>query len=256
MRVKFLILAVITAGSLARGQYGPIPPHPGMPFSADQIFSEERILPDGRHLTLPDRTSKLYRNSQGLTRVDQYFAPASTTQQAPPALMNITIFDSIAGAKYILNPAKKTAQKFPLDKALGGYGLTEMARALPGMIAAALNGTGGAPLAAHDTDDKNAPPSQNESLGNRNIEGLTAVGRRTTMTFPPGTGGYSRGFVTTFEAWESPDLGMMMVWTKHTDSRSGESTIRMTNVRRTEPDPSLFVVPADYTIQEITLPAR
>jgi hypothetical protein len=37
--------------------------------------------------------------------------------------------------------------------------------------------------------------------------------------------------------------------TDHSDPRSGRSTYRLLNIRRLDPDPSLFQVPADYTIQ-------
>jgi hypothetical protein len=35
---------------------------------------------------------------------------------------------------------------------------------------------------------------------------------------------------------------------KHRDPRSGETTYRLTNLNRGEPDRSLFEVPADYTV--------
>ena len=39
---------------------------------------------------------------------------------------------------------------------------------------------------------------------------------------------------------------------KCTDPRSGSSTLRIQNLERSEPDPALFQVPADYTIVEET----
>jgi len=35
---------------------------------------------------------------------------------------------------------------------------------------------------------------------------------------------------------------------KTTDSRSGEKTMRSTNISRAEPDPALFQAPPDYTV--------
>jgi len=107
---------------------------------------------------------------------------------------------------------------------------------------------------ASEMGDSNAPPSKNESLGTRTMEGITAVGRRSTMRFPAGTIKNDREIITTFEAWESPELGMMMVMTKNSDSRSGELSTRIANLIRAEPDPSLFVVPPDYTIEEVPIP--
>ena len=37
--------------------------------------------------------------------------------------------------------------------------------------------------------------------------------------------------------------------TRHSDPRSGETTYRLRNILRAEPDPALFTVPSDYQIQ-------
>jgi hypothetical protein len=42
----------------------------------------------------------------------------------------------------------------------------------------------------------------------------------------------------------------VVVMTKHSDPRFGESSYRLTNINRSEPAKSLFEVPADYTIKE------
>jgi hypothetical protein len=44
------------------------------------------------------------------------------------------------------------------------------------------------------------------------------------------------------------------VLTKHSDPRSGEMVREMKNITRDEPDPSLFQVPPDYTIEEAPAP--
>jgi len=36
--------------------------------------------------------------------------------------------------------------------------------------------------------------------------------------------------------------------TRHSDPRTGETTYRLRNILRAEPDPSLFTVPADYQV--------
>jgi hypothetical protein len=42
----------------------------------------------------------------------------------------------------------------------------------------------------------------------------------------------------------------MMVKTSNSDPRFGTTTFEMTGISRAEPDPSLFQVPADYTVKE------
>jgi hypothetical protein len=50
------------------------------------------------------------------------------------------------------------------------------------------------------------------------------------------------------EEWFSPEL-QVLVLTKHSDPRVGETTYRLGNISRTEPAKSLFELPAGYTIK-------
>lgn len=88
-----------------------------------------------------------------------------------------------------------------------------------------------------------------ESLGTQMIEGVMAEGTRVTYTIPAGKIGNDRPIVTVSERWYSPEL-QTVVMSKNSDPRSGETTYRLTNINRSEPDPSLFQIPGDYTIKE------
>jgi hypothetical protein len=92
-----------------------------------------------------------------------------------------------------------------------------------------------------------------ESLGTQTVEGVQAEGTRITFTIPAGKIGNERPIVTVNERWYSPEL-QAVVMSKNSDPRSGETTYRLTNINRSEPDPALFQVPADYTIKENTFP--
>jgi hypothetical protein len=48
-----------------------------------------------------------------------------------------------------------------------------------------------------------------------------------------------------FERYYSPDL-KMTVYSKRSDPRSGETIYRMTEIKRSEPDASLFRVPSGF----------
>jgi hypothetical protein len=67
------------------------------------------------------------------------------------------------------------------------------------------------------------------------------------VTYPVGAIGNDRPITTITETWTSPELKMVIL-SKDSDPRNGESTTRLTNVTRAEPDPSLFQIPADYEI--------
>ncbi|MGK2933761.1 MAG: hypothetical protein ACSLFE_00750, partial [Gemmatimonadaceae bacterium] len=88
-----------------------------------------------------------------------------------------------------------------------------------------------------------------EELAPQNIEGVMANGTRTTTTIPAGEIGNAQDIEVVSEQWFSDEL-QVLVMTKHSDPRSGETIYRLTNILRAEPDPSLFTVPADYAIQE------
>ncbi|MDX2044517.1 MAG: energy transducer TonB [Acidobacteriota bacterium] len=88
-----------------------------------------------------------------------------------------------------------------------------------------------------------------ESLGKQMIEGVEAEGKRTVTTIPVGAIGNERSIEIVSESWYSPEL-QTTVMSKRTDPTSGETTFRLTNIRRGEPDASLFQVPSDYTVKE------
>jgi hypothetical protein len=90
-----------------------------------------------------------------------------------------------------------------------------------------------------------------ESLGTQTIEGVQAEGTRITFTIPAGKIGNERPIVTVNERWYSPEL-QAVVMSKNLDPRTGDTIYRLTNISRSEPDASLFQVPADYTIKENT----
>ena len=74
---------------------------------------------------------------------------------------------------------------------------------------------------------------------------MKADGTQTTHTIPAGSIGNERPIVITSERWFSPEL-QLVVMARTSDPRSGETTYRLTNVKRGEPPADLFKVPSDY----------
>jgi hypothetical protein len=89
--------------------------------------------------------------------------------------------------------------------------------------------------------------SRTDNLGTQNIEGVEAEGTRTTTTIPAGAIGNDRPIEIVYERWYSNNL-QLVVMSKNTDPRFGEQTYRLTNIIRSEPDPSLFSLPTDYRL--------
>jgi hypothetical protein len=92
-------------------------------------------------------------------------------------------------------------------------------------------------------------PGSTVTLERKTLEGVAVEGHRTTTVIPAGQIGNEQPITITSEEWKSPELSVL-VMTRHSDPRTGESSYRLQNIIRAEPDRSLFMVPADYTIRE------
>ena len=86
---------------------------------------------------------------------------------------------------------------------------------------------------------------EQKSLGTRDFDGVKAQGTQTTHTIPAGAIGNEKPIVITRERWFSPEL-QLVVFVRNADPRTGETTYRLTNVKRGEPPADLFRVPADF----------
>ena len=139
--------------------------------------------------------------------------------------------DPVAGTRYILEADTKTARQMP-DAARTGLSSREKAH----------NGARGA-------GKRRIKEIVTTSLGTQTIGGVTAEGTRYTRTIPAGQIGNVKPIVIVTERWYSADL-QMVVMTKRSDPRSGETVFQMTSITRTEPAATLFQVPADYTVSK------
>ena len=88
-----------------------------------------------------------------------------------------------------------------------------------------------------------------QSLGTREFEGVKADGTMTTHTIPAGEIGNEKAIVITSERWFSPELHVV-VYAKNSDPRTGDTIYRLANLRRGEPPPEWFRVPADYRVRK------
>jgi len=94
------------------------------------------------------------------------------------------------------------------------------------------------------------PKGTNEPLGIQTIDGINAEGSRFTMTLPINAQGNDAPLTYSTETWYSTEMGLQILQ-KMNDPRTGATVRHFTNIQRGEPDPSLFQVPADYTIKDI-----
>jgi TonB family protein len=84
-------------------------------------------------------------------------------------------------------------------------------------------------------------------LGNDFKDGLQLNGTRETRTYRSGSIGNDQPVVITTEYWYAPGLHLN-ISVKRTDPRFGIQTVHLTELRREEPDVTLFEVPAEYKL--------
>ena len=207
----------------------------GVPFSAQAVTEHTQTLSDGNHIHVTHNAS-LFRDSEGRVRREMTItgmAPLSATTNAPKFII---INDVVAGVRYILNPDTKTANKMPPKHGMD----TKMIKGPDGNVFYQKAGPGG---------PAGAPQPVVESLGDQVMQGLKVQGTRTTTTIPAGQMGNERPIETVSERWYSPDLQTTVKFT-HSDPWSGETTYQLTNINRSEPEASLFQIPAGYAVKE------
>jgi hypothetical protein len=248
----------------------------GAPYSAEAATEIVQTLADGNRI-VRQTSASISRDSRGRVRREQTLAAVGTMIVAGEQ-PTVTISDPESGTFYVLDQRLQIAvrhrtpqnQKFtaglrPPGNAMfrtfgtEGPGESGVVTALPRgpvfgvtvssaepALSAVMIGPGRPP---------GAPVPKVESLGRREIEGITAEGTRTTMTIPSGAIGNERALENTSERWFSPDLRIVIL-SDSVDPRFGKTTYQVTRIIRDEPDSALFEVPAGYRVVDGGGPPR
>ncbi len=93
--------------------------------------------------------------------------------------------------------------------------------------------------------------AREEDLGTRLIDGVIAEGHRRVQTVAAGEAGNDLAFDIVQETWFSRKLHLLLL-SIDDDPRQGRSTMELQDLALFEPDPSVFVPPADYKLQRWT----
>jgi len=243
----------------------------GAPYSAEAVTETLQILGDGNRISRKSVT-RIYRDSEGRTRRETLNTNGEVTA--------ISISDPVGESQYTLNPATKTAYRsMVMASGRGGFAAGRVESGTPRVesrsveaerraetektaVAAAAPGPGGRggrremivyPAEVPSGSTMMRTPGGAEAvtadLGQQVIEGVLATGTRSTTVIPAGMIGNDKPINVVSEQWVSEDL-QVLVMTKHSDPRSGDTNYRLTNVVQAEPHKSLFEVPPDYTFRE------
>lgn len=228
------------SGVLAIEPFEVARPVKGAPYTAEAVTETTQVLADGNRIERRT-TATIARDSNGRIRREQRGLVLGGFVIGNDVPL-ITITDPATRTHVTLDREQRVAFRVQtpalVDASRGGGG-----PAAPGLSIGPARTPG-----LRDGADV-----QTEQLGVRRIEGLQAEGTRTTMTIPTNAIGNQSPIRTVSERWFSPDL-QVVVLTRRSDPRFGETVYRLVNIVRTEPAPELFKVPADYRIEEQTLP--
>lgn len=209
----------------------------GAPYSATAITETTQTLADGNRI-VHKSTAFLARDSEGRTRREE--TAANFGPLAVNAPKQVVITDPVAKNEYFLNLDEQTGQsiKHENSRILS----IEQKRSTKA-----------------EAELKSLAPEMGEvkrqSLGTEMIEGMSCDHLLTTQTIPAGAIGNEQPIVITSETWASPELHLLMM-RKQSDPRFGETVYRLTDIRRGEPDPSLFQVPPNFKLLDKMPPIK
>lgn len=228
------------------------------PYTAEEVVTSTQTLADGTNIR-NESTTTVYRDSEGRIR-----------RETPN---EIVLMDPVANSRVAWSPKDSTGSKsslaFTSRLMVAGDGgravrfMTEPGMVPPpppppgeGNVVFSLNAspTSAATTLMRHVDKVALAKSVGkvETLNPQILEGLNAEGTRNTMTIETGSVGNDRPIYVISERWYSPEL-QLVVQSKTTDPRTGEQTFQLRNVRRGEPDPSLFQAPANLQINNLQI---
>ncbi len=220
------------------------------PYSAEAVSETTQMLANGNRIHKQSSTL-LYRDGEGRTRREQSLGPIGPLGNAAEPIQFINIYDPVANASYVLDTKNHTARKVTVISTDGNAKVTIRAGGYQVFTSTESNRDGNQTVTINKTvsAEHASGPVKKESLGQSVVEGVNAEGTRITHTIPAGQIGNDLPIDVVTESWYSPDL-QIVVMTKTSDPRFGDTVYRLTNIIRSEPSHSLFEVPSDYTIQD------
>ncbi len=201
----------------------------GVPFSAVAVSESTQTLADGNHIARKTETN-LFRDSQGRFRKEvtlPAIGPLATSGQ-PKSFVFIN--DPVAGTNFILHPDAKTVEKIEMPF---------------GKMKDLINSK----MEFHHQHALAEGSLKKEDLGTQTIAGVSAQGTRVTHTIPAGQIGNEKPITIVSEHWYSNDL-QLVVMSKRSDPRFGDTTYTLTNIQKSEPNAALFQVPSDYKVTQ------
>ncbi len=232
------ILALLVAHAQDRAMSVPpafsggvfVTPVPGEPFTAVAEQDLTQTLKDG---TTFHRTTKglIARDSRGRIHNEARVVVPITSTGEPPLLVT-HIYDPDTRLNTFLNPYTHIARQSTLSN--------------PPVTAPPLN------WAQQESAGQPADPNARfEDLGTTVSDGISVHGYRRILSINAKLSGTGQAVTITDEYWYSEELHLNMQ-AKHSDPRSGDVTVTVTQFDRNEPRADLFEIPPSYKLVDVT----
>jgi hypothetical protein len=196
----------------------------GKPYSASSTTEIVQTLSDGNRI-VQHSSSIIYRDGEGRTRREQTFP----SFDGKAGETKIFIDDPVAKTAYVLDPHEKIAHTVSSSREV----MLKLERSNDTMANVKL------PKLDEQHDIVTDP------LGTKNIQGVSCIGKRQTITIPAGQVGNERPIAIVTETWTSPDIEAIVESTT-TDPRFGQSTYTLTNLQLKDQPVALFTLPSNY----------
>ena len=252
------LAGILQAQIIGVSPNGPLPPNVGVipttiknaAFSAVVITQYDRVIGNGNHIHRETR-GKVYRDDQGRVRTETEF---STPGNGGEQFLRVTILDPVQHTVIHLDPRNKIATVTHTGQTVAaGDSVAPSKHGISlGMTPQNDSGQPAGPSTKIETQHSAANAAstvKTETLGTKSIEGVNAVGTKTTRTIEAGTMGNERPIVSVSDSWYSHDL-QIVVLNQTDDGQSGHNSMKLVDIVRAEPNSQLFLVPQDYAVKE------
>ncbi len=247
------ILSVVVAVSYAQEPATPYffrgdfeCPVLNIPFTADEVWSELRTAGwwEVRHRVT------IARDSKGRIAERYGNGPRPEDTSDPPSVRVIVEDPTTRTTSKWTQGEKKVTQSFPVNES--GI-LPIQCSSLPSTAHTTIDGEGPGAIVTVDSAFAAAHGysllTKSELLGREMVEGTPSIGIRITTESPEYLAGEDMHGLGIVERWYSPDLHteVMRIDTTRTVE---EHRITLENIKRGEPDPTLFALPDGYVLQK------
>jgi hypothetical protein len=221
---SLVVLFAVASVPVASSQDIFVTPIPGVPFGAKVAIERSEIAPDGSIQALKTWRA-IARDGHGRIHNEATeLIPVSSDET--PGLIRAHLYDPQTRVSTMVFLQNHTYSQMTVNR--------PPATVPPRLVFAAPNG---------DT----IPPSEfakKTDLGTREIEGVLAHGIREEQTIQAENGD-AKDVVVTDEYWYSEELRIHLL-IKHNDPRMGSVTLKVYEITRGEPDPTMFQIPPGY----------